>query len=69
MLHTSCKVIILFVPDKKIFLMVFTLYGHGGHLGHLTWTICFIIPLRLHMKFGFNRPSVSEKKMLEIVEN
>ena len=21
------------------FLKVFTIYGHGGHLGHVTWTI------------------------------
>ena len=26
------------VPEKKI-LKVFTIYGHGGHLGHVTWTI------------------------------
>ena len=24
------------VPEKKIFLRVFTIYGHGGHLGHVT---------------------------------
>ena len=40
---------------------VFTIYGHCGHLGHLTWTIwtnfCSPVPRRLHMKFGFNRPS------------
>ena len=38
-----------------------TIYGHGGHLGHVTWTIWANfrcpIPFRLHMKFGFNRPS------------
>ena len=38
--------------------MVFTIYGHSGHLGHVTWTI--YINLRshflrmLHMKFGFD---------------
>ena len=36
----------------------FTIYGHGGHLGHVTWTI-FInfrspFPRRLHIKFGFD---------------
>ena len=24
------------VPEKKIFEGVFTIYGHGGHLGHVT---------------------------------
>ena len=32
------KVISLLVSEKKIF-MVFTIYGHGGHLGHVTWTV------------------------------
>ena len=37
---------------------VFTIYGHGGDLGHVTWTICtkFGSPFtrRLHIKFGFD---------------
>ena len=37
------------------------LYGHGGHLGHVTWTIYinFRSPFsrRLHIKFGFDWPS------------
>ena len=24
---------------KEDFLRVFTIYGHGGHLGHVTWII------------------------------
>ena len=24
---------------EKIFLKVFIIYGHGGHFGHVTWTI------------------------------
>ena len=40
---------------------VFNIYGHGGHPGHVTWTIYinFRSPfLRvLHMKFGFDLPS------------
>ena len=24
---------------EKIFLKVFAIYSHGGHLGHVTWTI------------------------------
>ena len=43
---------------EKDFLRVFTIYGHGGHLGHVTWTIYinFRSPFsrRLHIKFGFD---------------
>ena len=42
-------------------LKVFAIYSHGGHLGHVTWTIYinfFSLFLRmLHMKFGFDWPS------------
>ena len=51
------------VPEKKI-LKVFTIYGHGRHLSHVTRTIWANfrfpiphVPRRLHIKFGFNRPS------------
>ena len=37
---------------------VFTIYGHGGHPGHVTWTIYINFrspfPRRLHIKFGFD---------------
>ena len=37
-------------------LEVFTIYGHGGHIGHVTGTVktyfCF---WRLHMKYGYNK--------------
>ena len=43
------------------FLKVFTINGHGGHLGHVTWTININFlshcPRRLHMKFGIDWPS------------
>ena len=68
----SFKVIGLSVPEKKMFYF-FTIYGHGGHLGDVTWVTWthFRSPSqrRLHMKtpyaylftfrmkFGFNRPS------------
>ena len=36
----------------------FTIYGHGSHLGHVTYTIYinFLSPFprRLHMKFGLD---------------
>ena len=51
----------LLLLEKKVFLRIFTIYGHGSHLGHMTriiWTnFRFPIPLKLHMKFGFNWPS------------
>ena len=50
--------------------MVFTIYGHGGHLGHVTWTIYINIGspfLRmLNMKFDFGQ-AVSEE-IFEIVD-
>ena len=24
---------------RKRFLKAFTIYGHGGHIGHVTWTV------------------------------
>ena len=42
-------------------LMVFTIYGRGGHLGHVTWTIYTNFgspfPRMPHIKFGFDWPS------------
>ena len=46
---------------EEDFLRVFTIYGHGGHLGHVTRTIftnfCSRVLRSLHMKFEFNWPS------------
>ena len=43
------------------YFMVFTIYGHGGHLGHVTWIIyinfCYPFLRMLHMTFGFDWPS------------
>ena len=43
------------------FFRIFTIYGHGGHLGHVTSTIfinfCSPFPRRLQIKFGFDWPS------------
>ena len=42
------------------FCRVFTIYGHGGHLGHVTkmprTKFRSPYPRRLHIKFGFDRP-------------
>ena len=47
------------------FFMVFTIYGHGGHLSHVTRTFLANfrspIPQKLHMK----GPVVSEKTMFK----
>ena len=46
---------------EEDFLRVFTIYGHGGHLGHVTkmqrTKFRSPYPRRLHIKFGFDRPS------------
>ena len=46
---------------EEDFLRVFTIYGRGGHLGHVTWVIYINFlspwPRGLHIKFGFDCPS------------
>ena len=47
--------------QRRTYLKFFSLYRHGGNLGHVTIYICYkVIPLNLksrHMKFEFNWPS------------
>ena len=54
MLHAMFQDIGLPVLEKKIF----KVFGHGGHLGHVAWTIYINVrspfPWRLHIKFGFD---------------
>ena len=44
------------VLEKKIFEGFFTIYGHGGHLGHVTRIMVtdfhFLVPESFHTKFG-----------------
>ena len=51
---------------EEDFLKVFAIYSHGGHLGHVTWTIytnfCSPFLRMLHMKFDLIGPVVSEAK-------
>ena len=51
---------------RRRFFKVFTVYEHGGHIGHVTWTIWINfpspIPWRRHMKFGVNQPSNFQEK-------
>ena len=45
---------------KEDFLVVFTIYGRGGHLGHVTWisrsNFHLPYPWMLHIKFHFDWP-------------
>ena len=47
--------------EKVDFWRFFGIYGHGGHLGHVTLTIYINSPSHflkmLHIKFGFDWPS------------
>ena len=61
MLHTKSQGHRPSGSGEEDFLRVFTIYGRGGHLGHVTKTIWTNFPspiLRsLHMKYEFNWPS------------
>ena len=61
MLHTKFRGNWPAGSGEKDFFKVFTIYGHGSHLGHVTWTIYTNFrspfPRRLHIKFGFDWPS------------
>ena len=63
-INASCKVSFKLVHwfwKKKIIEAFLTIYGHGHHLGHVTWIIYIQISSpflqMLHMKFGFDWPS------------
>ena len=49
------------VPEKTIFEGFFTIYGRGGHLGHVTSIMSsdfhFYVPESFHKKFGLDRHS------------
>ena len=61
MLHTKCRGNWPAGSGEEDFLSVFTIYGRGGHLGHVTQMprtkIRSPYPRRLHIKFGFDLPS------------
>ena len=62
----SFKIIEILVLKKKSF-KGFNLYGHGGHLGHVTWTIYihFLPPSQKGSTWNLALfgQGVSEKKM------
>ena len=57
MLHAKFQDLKISGSGDEDFFQVFTIYWHGGHLGHVTLTIytnfCFPFPRRLHIKFDF----------------
>ena len=46
---------------EEDFLRIFTIYGRGGHLGHMTSIVSsnfhFLVPESFHTKFGSERHS------------
>ena len=50
---------------KEDFLSVYTIYGHGNHLGHMTSIMLMnfhvLVPKSLHTKLIENGPVASEK--------
>ena len=61
MLHTKFRENQPAGSGEEDFLRVFTIYGRGGHLGHVTQMpptkFRSPYPRRLHIKFGFDRPT------------
>ena len=61
MLHTKFRENRPTCSGEEDFRMIFTIYGRGGHLGHVTQMLrtnfSSPYPRRLHIKFGFDRPS------------
>ena len=57
------------VPKKKIFKVFFTIYGRGGHLGHVTSIMSsdfhFLVPESFHKNLVKVGTVVSEKIWLE----
>ena len=61
MLHTNSQGHQPSGSGEEKFYRVFTIYGHVGHLGQVTKTICINLGLLIlrsfHMKFMFNWPN------------
>ena len=57
MLHTKFRGNRPAGSGEKDFKRVFTIYGHGGHLGHVTSIMLinfhFLVPKSFHTKFKF----------------
>ena len=61
MLHTKFRENRPAGSGEEDFQRVFTIYGHGGHLGHVTSIMSsdlhFLIPESFHTKFNSEWPS------------
>ena len=61
MLHTKFRGNRPASSREEDFLTVFTIYGRGGHLGHVTSIMLsdfhFLVPESFHTKFGSDRHS------------
>ena len=61
MLHTKFRGNRPARSGEEDFLKVFTIYGRGGHLGHVTTIMStdfhFLVPESFHKKFGSDRSS------------
>ena len=61
MLHTKFHGNLPAGSGEEDFLRVFTIYGRGGHLGHVTRIMSadfhFLVPESFHAKFGSDRHS------------
>ena len=66
-IHTKFRGNLPSGSGEKDFGRVFTIYGHGGHLDHVTSIISinfhFHVPKSLHKNLIKNCPVVSEKSM------
>ena len=53
---------------EEDFFKVFTIYGHGGHVGHVTQLICInfhsFSPSSFHMNFGSKWPNCFREKQV-----
>ena len=58
MLHAKFQDNQTSVSGEEDFLSFFTIFGHGDHLSHVTWTIYINFPSPFprnrHIKFGFD---------------
>ena len=73
MLHTKSKCHWPYDSGEEDFQRVFTIYGHGGYLGHVTRTfeLTKFVPASLrslYMKFDFNWPCQVSEDMFKNVD-
>ena len=71
MLHTKFQGHWSIGSGEEDFFKVFTIYGHGGHVGHVTQLICINFhshsPSSFHMNFSSKSPKCfSEKQVLTL---